>query len=149
MKRNIIRPGYTYSNPPYPGGSTEPDSRFRNIAEAVVNDRPIVLTKYDGTQFLSAQEIALVYLKLLESDINEEVYLALGNTWFSWEDIADTMLQYCPDSKSKVILNDLGWSDTPFLYNVKKMEHNLGLSFDTRPELHEHIKWCIEQVDFI
>ena len=145
MKRNIIRPGYTYSTPPFHDGATEPDARFRNIAEAIVNDKPVVLTKNDGTQFLSAQEIALVYLKLLESDINEEIYLALGNTWFSWEDIADTMLQYCPESKSKVVLKDLGWGDSPMLFNVEKMKNDLGLSFDTRPELHEHIKWCIEQ----
>ena len=149
MKRNIIRPGYTYSNPAFPGGSTEPDARFRNIASAIVKNKPIELTKHDGTQFISAEEIALVYLRLLESDFNEEVFLALGNTWYSWEDIADTMLMYSPKSKSKVVLKDLGWGSDPMLFNVKKMENELGLSFDTRPELHEHIKWCLEQASHL
>ena len=145
MKRNIIRPGYTYSNPPFPDGATEPDSRFRDIAKAIVNNKPVELTKNDGTQFISAEEIALVYMRLLESDKNEEVYLALGNTWFSWEDIAHTALKYCPESKSEIVLKDLGWGADPILFNVDKIVRDFGLSFDTRPELHAHIKWCVEQ----
>lgn len=145
MKRNIIRPGYTYSTPPFSDGSSQADMRFRNICNAIVNNKPVELIKNDGTQFISAEEIALVYMKLLESDKNEEVYLALGNTWFSWEDIAHTALQYYPQSKSEIVLNDIGWGDSPVLYNVTKMGRDFGLSFDTRPELHAHIKWNIEQ----
>jgi NAD(P)-dependent dehydrogenase (short-subunit alcohol dehydrogenase family) len=50
MKRNIIRPDYTYSNPPFPDGSSQADARFRDIADAVVNSKPETLTKHDGTQ---------------------------------------------------------------------------------------------------
>jgi UDP-glucose 4-epimerase len=107
MKRNVIRPGYTYSTPPYPDGVTQPDSRFRDIAEAVVNGKPVKLTKYDGTQFISANEIAQLYLKLIESDKNEEVYLALGNIFTSWERIAEIAIEEYPGSKSEIVLNDL------------------------------------------
>jgi len=145
MKRNIIRPGYTYSNPPFPDGSTEPDDRFRNIANAVVNNRPVTLTKHDGTQFISAPEIAQLYVKLLESDKNEEIYLALGNVFTSWEQIAQIALEFYPESKSEIILNDLGWNAEPDLFCVKKMERDFGLSFNSQRDLHKHIMWCVDE----
>jgi UDP-glucose 4-epimerase len=145
MHRNIIRPGYTYSNPPFPDGSSQADTRFRDIADAVVNSRPITLTKHDGTQFISSGEIAQLYLKLLESDKNEQIYLALGTKYTTWERIAQLAMEYYPESKSKISLNDLSWSDVPVLYNVQKMEQDFGLSFDSQKELREHIKWNIER----
>jgi len=145
MKSNIIRPGYTYSNPPFPDGSTQPDKRFRDIADAVVNSKPVTLTKHDGTQFISAGEIAQVYVKLLESDKSGEIYLALGNVFTSWEQIAKIALEFFPESKSEIVLNDLGWGAEPFLYNVKKMERDFGLSFDSQKDLREHIKWNVEE----
>jgi len=144
MKRNIIRPGYTYSNPPFPGGSTEPDSRFRNIADCVVNNKPVMLTKHDGTQFISAGEIAQLYIKLLESEKNGEIYLALGNMFTSWEQIAKIALELYPESKSQIVLNDLGWDPQPIMFCVKKIERDFGLSFDSQRELREHVRWCVE-----
>ena len=143
MKRNIIRPGYTYSNPPFPGGSSQADARFRNIADAVVNNKPIELTKYDGTQFISAGEIAKVYIQLLESDKDGEIYLALGNVFTGWDQIAKTAIELYPESKSEIVYKDLNWSAEPVLYCVKKIEKDFGLSFDSQHDLREHIKWCI------
>jgi UDP-glucose 4-epimerase len=145
MKRNIIRPGYTYSNPPFPDGSSQSDTRFRSIADTVVSSKPVTLTKYDGTQFISSGEIARLYLKLLESDKNGEVYLALGNVFTSWERIALTAKEFCPESGSEIVLNDLGWGVDPSLYCVKKMERDFGLSFDSQKDLREHIKWNMEE----
>jgi UDP-glucose 4-epimerase len=145
MKRNIIRPGYTYSNPPFSDGSSQSDKRFFNIADAVVNNKPVELTKYDGTQFISAPEIAQLYIKLLESGKNEETYLALGNVWTSWEQIAKIALEYFSESKSEIVFTDLGWSEQPVLYNVKKMERDFGLSFDSQNDLRSHIKWNVEK----
>ena len=145
MKRNIIRPGYTYSNPPFPDGSSQSDRRFRDIADAVVNSKPVTLTKYDGTQFISSGEIAQLYVKLLESDKNGEIYLALGNVFTSWEQIAKIALEFYPESKSEIVLNDLGWGAEPLLYNVKKMERDFGLSFDSQKNLREHIRWNVEE----
>jgi UDP-glucose 4-epimerase len=145
MKRNIIRPGYTYSNPPFPDGSSQSDTRFRDIADAVVNNKPVNLTKYDGTQFISSGEIAQLYIKLLESDKNEEVYLALGTVYTTWERIAQIAIECFPESKSEIVLNDLHWTDKPVLYNIKKMERDFGLSFDSQKDLKDHIKWNIDE----
>ncbi|MDR0331705.1 MAG: NAD(P)-dependent oxidoreductase [Chitinispirillales bacterium] len=145
MKRNVIRPGYTYSTPPYPDGATQPDARFRDIANAVVNNRPVVLTRRDGTQFISAGEIAQLYLKLAESDKNEEVYLALGNAFTSWERIAQIAKEECPSSTSEIVLNDLGWGEEPMMFSVSRMDRDFGLSFDSQKDLREHIRWNVEQ----
>jgi UDP-glucose 4-epimerase len=145
MHRNIIRPGYTYSNPPASDGSSQADTRFRDIADAVVNPKPITLTKHDGTQFISAPEIAQLYLKLLESEKNEETYLALGTEYTTWERIAQIAIEYYPESKSEITLNDLHWSAEPILYNVRKMERDFGLSFDSQKNLRDHIKWNVDE----
>jgi UDP-glucose 4-epimerase len=145
MKRNIIRPGYTYSNPPYPDGSSQSDTRFQDIARAVVNNEPVNVIKYDGTQFISSGEIAELYLALLESDKNEETYLALGNKFTSWERIAEIALEECPASASVITAEDKGWNPEPGLYNVSKMERDFGLSFDSQYDLREHIKWNLGQ----
>ncbi|MDR1688729.1 MAG: NAD(P)-dependent oxidoreductase [Clostridiales bacterium] len=147
MKRNVIRPGYTYSNPPFPDGSSQADTRFKDIAEAVVSGKPVKVTKNDGTQFISAGEIAKLYLALLESDKNEEVYLALGNVYTTWEKIAQIAIEEYPESKSEIALNDLGWGDSPSLYGVKKMEKDFGLSFNSQEDLREHIKWNLSQAN--
>jgi len=145
MKRNIIRPGYTYSTPPFKDGVTQPDSRFRDIAEAVVNNKPVNLTKHDGTQFISADEIARLYLKLVESDKNEEVYLALGNTFTSWEKIAKVALEEFPASKSEIVLNDIGWGADPIMFDVSRIRNDFGLSFDSQENLRRHIRWNLDQ----
>ncbi|MCL2268084.1 MAG: NAD(P)-dependent oxidoreductase [Chitinispirillia bacterium] len=145
MKRNIIRPGYTYSTPPWDDGVTQPDSRFRDIADAIVNDQPVALTKHDGTQFISAREIAQLYMKLIESDKNEEVYLALGNMFTSWERIAMIALDEYPESKSEIILRDLGWGEQPMMFDIRRMQRDFGLSFDSQKYLHEHIKWNLAE----
>jgi UDP-glucose 4-epimerase len=145
MNRNIIRPGYTYSNPPFPDGSSQADARFRDIADAVVSSKPVTLTKHDGTQFISSPEIAQLYLKLLESDRNEETYLALGTEYTTWERIARIAIEYYPESKSEITLNDFHWSAEPVLYDVRKMERDFGLSFDSQKNLREHIKWNIDE----
>jgi UDP-glucose 4-epimerase len=145
MKRNVIRPGYTYSTPPFEDGVTQPDSRFRDIAKAVVDGLPVKLTKHDGTQFISAEEIAQLYLKLVESDKNEEVYLALGNMFTSWEKIAEIAIEKYGSSKSEIVLNDLGWGADPMVFDVGKMYRDFGLSFDSQESLRRHVEWNLEQ----
>ncbi|MCL2722081.1 MAG: NAD(P)-dependent oxidoreductase [Treponema sp.] len=145
MKRNIIRPGYTYSNPPFADGSSQADTRFRDIANSVINSKPVNLTQYDGTQFISSGEIAQLYAKLLDSDKDGEIYLALGNVFTGWDDIAKIALELYPESKSEIVYKDLNWSSTPVLYNVKKMERDFGLSFDSKKDLRDHIKWNIDE----
>jgi len=146
MKRNVIRPGYTYANPCFPGGKSQGDTRFADIAKAVRNNEPVRVTKYDGTQFLSSPQIAKLYTALLESDLNEEVFLALSTNFTTWERIAQIALEECPASTSEIIVEDKGWGADPMLFNVSKMERVFGLTFTGEDDLRAHIKWNLGEV---
>ena len=145
MKRNVIRPGYTFSNPPYPGGPSQLDRRFRDITDAVVKNQPIQLIKNDGTQFLSAKQIAEVYMALLESDLNEELFYALSNTFVSWERIAQIAMEEHLGSTASIELFDSGYGDIPMMFNVCKINDLFGLEFTGEDDIREHIKWNLSQ----
>jgi UDP-glucose 4-epimerase len=145
MARNVIRPGYTFSNPPYEGGSSQLDGRFRDITDAVVKSQPIQLIKNDGTQFLSSEQIAQVYMAVLESDSNEEIYMAMAKDFTSWQRIAEIALEEYPESKSTIELYDKGYGIDPMLYGVNKIKEKFNLEFTGEQAIREHIKWNLEQ----
>lgn len=142
IRCNIIRPGYTFGNPAFEGGVTQPDRRFHTIASNALNNAPIEVTKYDGTQFIWAGDLAQVYLKLVESTENRSVMHGLGEHFISWEHIAHQAVRLT-DSKSKVVVNDLGWGSDPALFDVSFIRDKWGLSFDGRVYIDEHLKHII------
>lgn len=146
MKRNIIRPGYTFGNPAFPDGCSQPDRRFFEMAYAVKEDRDIHIIKNDGTQFIHASQQAQIYMKLLESDLNEEIFLGLGSEWISWKEIAEKMIALKPGCKSKIVETDMGWGEEPMLYSVQKIKESFDLAFDAHDFLDEHIRWTFENV---
>jgi UDP-glucose 4-epimerase len=141
MKCNVIRPGYTFGNPAFPDGHDQPDRRFYNIASAVKNGEAVPLTLHDGTQFIHGSQQAELYLKVLESDLDKEIFLGLSAEWVSWREIAEMALELCPGTGAKIVENDLGWGADPVLFGVKKIEEQFGLCFDSRDLLREHVKW--------
>lgn len=146
MKRNIIRPGYTFGNPAFPDGCSQPDRRFFDMALAVKEGRDINIIKNDGTQFIHASQQAELYVNLLESDKNEEVFLGLGKVWIGWKEIAEMMLSLCPGTTSKIVETDMGWGDSPMLFDVQKMNDQFGLSFDAHDFMMDHVKWTFDQI---
>jgi UDP-glucose 4-epimerase len=146
MSRNIIRPGYTFGNPAVPDGCSQPDRRFFEMAMAVKENRDINLIKNDGTQFIHASQQAQLYLKVLESDCNEQIYLGLGEVWMSWKEIAEMMISMKPGCKSKIVETDLGWGDEPMLFDVQKIKDHFGLVFDAHDYMLDHVKWTYNQL---
>ena len=146
MKRNIIRPGYTFGNLAYPDGCSQPDSRFFDMAYAVKENRDIHIIKNDGTQFIHASQQAEIYMKLLESDLNEEIFLGLGFEWISWKEIAEKMIALKPGCTSRIVEKDMGWGENPMLYSVQKIKDYFGLAFDAHDFLDDHIRWTFENV---
>lgn len=141
MKRNVIRPGYTFGNPAFPDGCSQPDRRFLDMAQAILGNRDVNVIKNDGTQFIHAGEQAKVFRAVLESQANEEVYLALGKEWISWKSIAQKMLGFAPGSKSKIVEKDIGWADEPMMFSVEKISAAFGFAFNGWDRLEEHIRW--------
>ncbi|MCE5343825.1 MAG: NAD(P)-dependent oxidoreductase [Eubacteriales bacterium] len=144
LRRNIIRPGYTFSNPAVEGGSSQSDTRFKEMTDAIVRNRDITVSKRDGTQFLSARQIAKLYVRLMESDLNEEIFLGLGEKFVSWYDIAMMALELAPDYKGSVHCIDEAASH-PALYNVSKMKRIFNLSFAGDEDLRAHVQWNMER----
>ena len=83
-------------------------------------------------------------MKLLESDLNEEIFLGLGSEWISWKEIAEKMIALKPGCKSKIVESDMGWSDNPMLYDVQKIKDYFGLAFDAHEFLDDHIRWTFD-----
>ncbi len=132
-----------HSNPAVPGGSSQSDRRFAQICEDIAAGRDISWDINDGTQFLSARQIAQVYLKVLESDANEEVFFALGRNFVSWYEIALMAKEMMPESASRIVSPTKEGHHA--LYDVSKIERCFGLSFDSREDLKEHVKWNLDR----
>jgi UDP-glucose 4-epimerase len=145
MKRNVIRPGYTFGHLAFPDGVTQPDRRFFNIAKAVKENQTVHLTKHDGTQFIHASQLAKLYAALLESECNEEIFFGLGTEWLSWKSIAERAIAMCPGTKSIIEEEDKGWGKEPFLFSLEKIDKFFGLKFNGSDFIDEHIRWNLEQ----
>jgi UDP-glucose 4-epimerase len=141
MKRNIIRPGYTFGQLAFPDGVTQPDRRFFNITQAVKENRAINLTKNDGTQFIHASQLAMLYSAVLKSDLNEEVFFGLGTEWISWKSIAEQAIAMRPDTKSTIEEEDKGWGSNPLLFSLEKIEKFFGLKFNGNDFIYDHLRW--------
>ncbi|GBU25634.1 hypothetical protein R83H12_02289 [Fibrobacteria bacterium R8-3-H12] len=144
MKRNIIRPGYTFGQLAFPDGVSQPDRRFFNITQAVKENRVVHLTKHDGTQFIHASQLARLYSAVLESDLDEEVFFGLGTEWISWKSIAEQAIAMRPGTKAVIEEEDKGWGKDPFLFSLEKINKFFGLKFNGNDFIDEHIKWCLD-----
>ena len=145
MKRNVIRPGYTFGHLAFPDGITQPDRRFFNITKAVKENLTVRLTKHDGTQFIHASQLAKLYAAVLESDLNEEVFFGLGTEWISWKSIAERAIAMCPGTKAVIEEEDKGWGKEPYLFSLEKMKKYFGLKFNGNDFIDEHIRWNLQQ----
>jgi len=144
MRRNIIRPGYTFSTPAFEGGASQSDIRFLNTAKAILNNEDIIVSENDGTQFLSSNQIAELYVMLVESDLNEEIFMALGKKFVSWFDIAKLTAACVPGYMGNISVPKGEVKQTPRYYNVDKMEQYFGLRFDGDEDLMEHVQWNVD-----
>ena len=140
MRVNIIRPGYTFGNPVIEGAFTQPDTRFKNIVEAAVHGKDIEVIKHDGTQFLWGGDLAKIYVAVLNSAFNKHTYFGLSKEFTSWEFIANEAVRIC-NSSSKVVIKDMGWKDTPILFDVSDIKKDFGFSFSPFPYIQEHIAY--------
>lgn len=142
MDINIIRPGYTFGNPAIDGAPTQADNRFKDIVESAIKGKNIEVVKNDGTQFIAAGQLAELYLNVLNSDKNRKMYFGLSEKFISWETVAKEAVKMT-NSKSKIVVDDQGWSDDPILFDVSEMKRDFGLAFSGMDEIRKHLAYYI------
>ena len=143
VKMNIIRPGYIFGNPVVEGAPTQPDSRFADYVRNIKQGNDVNVHFNDGTQFLSAGHIAMVYASLLTSDLNRETFFVLGSKFISWERICRSLIEET-GSGSKLVVEGGGTPvDENFqTFGVIKLKTILGLSFDNEwDEIQKHVHY--------
>lgn len=143
MRCNVIRPGYTFGNPVAAGGTTQPDRRFHDIVRGVVKGEEIVLRAGDGTQFISAPDLARLYEAVLDSEVNRERYYGLGVPFVTWESIARQAIGLV-GSPSSIRL--IGEAEAPNLFNLEKIRTQFGFAFEPEPHLAEHLRYLVDAV---
>lgn len=142
MRINIVRPGYVFGNPALDGGNTQADTRFNDIIKAALNNDPIDVVKNDGTQFIWAGDLAKLYTKILNSNVNRKTYFGLSNIFVSWEDIAHETIKRS-GSSSKVVVENRGWSEDGTFFDVSDMKNEFNLEFNPWDRIKEHIDYYI------
>ena len=143
MRINIIRPGYTFGNPIAEGAHPQRDTRFQNIVKNALNNKPIPITKNDGTQFIWAGDLAMLYIKILHGDVNRKTYFGVSKNFTSWYEIAEEAVKKC-DSESRILLEDKNWNDDPLMWDVSDMKEDFGLEFDPWEKIKEHLDYYIQ-----
>ena len=137
---NIIRPGYTFGNPVVAGAPVQADTRFKDIVDSALKNKPIDVIKNDGTQFIRADDLSRLYQAVLKSEVNRKTYFALSKTFISWEAIAREVIHRC-NSSSSIRIEDRAWSEKGTHWDVSDMKNDFGLEFDGWPGILEHIDY--------
>ncbi len=137
---HVVRPGYIFGEPVVAGARSQPDRRFAQICEAVIEGRPVRLVKHDGTQFLHAADLAEVYRKVLEDPAPFSIHYALSRDWVSWETVAGVAMEE-EGRKVPVELEDRGYGAEPYRFDVSAIERDYGLSFGNADRLRGHVRW--------
>jgi UDP-glucose 4-epimerase len=140
MRCNIIRPGYTFGNPAFPDGVTQPDKRFREIAAAAKKHESIMVTRYDGTQFIWAGDLAKLYSAVLKSELNRQIFFGLSSEFVTWEKVALKAIEIT-DSNSEIEVVDKGWDEKPMLFDMGLIKKEFGLEFMASPEIVKHLEY--------
>lgn len=140
MRCNVIRPGYTFGNPAFPDGVTQPDRRFETIVAAARQGEPIHVTRHDGTQFIWAGDLAKVYSAVLGADLNRRIFFGLSKEFVTWQMIAEKAVAIT-GSKSRIVVEDKGWDEKPMLFDVGSIQKEFGLEFTASSEIAKHLEY--------
>jgi UDP-glucose 4-epimerase len=141
MRCNIVRPGYTFGNPVVAGSPMEGDTRFKDIVSSALAGKDIKLIKNDGTQFIWAGDLALVYKAVLESEVNHNIYFGLARDFITWERIAQKAIE-STGSKSRIVFDkEIVYDDNPYLFTLHKIKQEFGFDFENWGKLAEHVQY--------
>lgn len=145
IRCNIVRPGRIIGRSLVNGGK---DWTFPAVPELVGMARrneTITVMKNDGTQLISGYDLARIYLAILLSTKNREIYFGLGKHFIDREAIARKAVELL-GSKSEIVVTPNPFEESPKLFELSKIEQHFGFVFDTWPEILGEIEEAIRVV---
>lgn len=143
MKVNIVRPGYTFGNPAIEGAPVQADSRFKDIVLKAKEGENIDIIKFDGTQFIWADDLAEIYIQILKTGVNRKTYFGLSKNYITWHMVAEQAIKLT-GSKSRINLIDKGYDAEPSLWDVSDIKNDFGLEFNAEEKIKEHVRYYLE-----
>ena len=75
--------------------------------------------------------------------MNRGIYFGLSQNFTTWEAIARKTIEIT-GSKSRIVVEDKGYGDQPYLFDLGKIQREFGLAFDSTAVITEHLKWLVE-----
>jgi UDP-glucose 4-epimerase len=140
MRCNAIRPNLTFGNPLMEGCRPTSDFRIRDICRQASRGEAMTFPPGIGTQPIWAGDLARVYVAVLASDANRQIYHAMGADLVLWTEVAREAVRQAGSSSRIPPRDDSGRRN---LFDVTKVKEAFGLEFHPWPRLKEHIAWTL------
>ncbi len=143
MRFNVVRLGPVLGPPAFVGAPFKSDARFTALVDAAQRDEDLHVVAGAGRQFIGADQAAEVYQALLGSSIDGETFLAVGERFVTWEEIAHlataragsrSRVQVAPAPEVGTAAHAEGGR-----FQVHKLRRVLGLAFDVEAALAAHL----------
>jgi UDP-glucose 4-epimerase len=144
MRCNIVRPGYFFGLPALPGGRIHRGTIIEKIARAAKNNEPIEVMDRMGTQYCAVQDLAALFVALINSDKNRQIYFGLGKPWYANELIAQKAVELC-GSSSEIVITPNTIEDRPKLFTLDKIKRDFGFEFDAWPTIEAYLQFLFDQ----
>ncbi len=141
FRANVIRLGPVVGPSDVLGGPFKSDRTMFKMARAAVAGHKISVVQGSARQFVSVNQAAEFYRKVLESPSESKVHLCVSHRATAWEDIAKSIVRQAKSS-SKVTLTG---SEEYTRFDPSKAESEFGINFDSDAAMQEHIQQLVEQ----
>lgn len=130
----VIRPSMVIGRP-VPGSKLKVDRRFQAMLELARSGADIPVAAGDGRQLAPLPELARAYRAVVEQAPHKQVYIYAAGRLTTWEEVAHRVIELT-HSSSKVVLETAA---VPPMFDVGKIERDLGIAADPEPALSDHL----------
>jgi UDP-glucose 4-epimerase len=139
IRANVIRPGPVVGVPPVPGAPFKTPRKIAEIADAAIAGTPIRVVKGEGRQLIGARDLARLFIAVLHSEVDRQIYLGVSSEHTSWEQIAREAIALT-NSNSDLIVDESTEPEDTGHFDATKMELQFGLALGATDELRKLLR---------
>jgi len=133
MKCNVIRPGSIVGRPALQGGKDRTPGNIEKWVKMALKNEVFTVVRNDGTQSIFGGDLARIYLAILDSHADRQIYFGLGARFIDSLQIVEEIIKQT-GSKSTVSVERNPHEDSPKMFDVTKIKRDFGFVFDAWPE---------------